>query len=53
MLRWEICIGGELTTQGSKILVSADESVSSFKTDRYLGVEGDQVRETRMMSLPP
>jgi len=30
----------------------ADRVTSSFKTGRYLGAEGDQVHETRMLPLP-
>lgn len=30
----------------------ADRVTNSFKTGRYLGAEGDQVHETRMLHLP-
>ena len=53
MWRWETCTGGEpieIGILGSK--ECADDGVDSFKTGRYLGSEGEQVYETRMLNLP-
>lgn len=53
MWLWETCTGGELLE--SEVLEeerSADSGVNSFKTGRYLGAEGEQVHETRILRLP-
>ena len=54
MSHWEICTGGkeDQTRSVDRSNLANDILFLSFKTGRYLGSEGEQVRETRVLNLP-